>query len=258
MSSFRRDVLEAAALPAAFLLLLAVGWEIMARSMRNPLIPDVAEIGGALERILLDGAFFRQMSVTLQRVMLGFAVAFAASLAIGFGMGRSRRFNQFAEPAVLIGLTVPGLVWALLCVIWFGISLATSTLAVVLSILPPLTLNVAQGVKSVSADLQEISAIYRLSFRARLRFLWLPTLAPFLLSGTRIGLSMAWKVIVLVEIFGLSSGVGYRLNAEFSAMNVAGMLAWTIAFAVVMAFLEYGVIGSLERRSQRWRRVARV
>jgi len=245
-------------LPALFLVLLAIGWELMARSLANPLVPHVGEIGSELARILSDGSFVRQVLVTLGRVALGFVFAFAVSLAVGIAMGRNRYVRQFAEPAVLIGLTVPGLVWALLCVIWFGISLTTSTVAVALSLAPPLTLSIAQGVKTVSAELQEIAAVYQLSQRARLRFLWLPTLYPFLLNGIRIGLSMAWKVIVLVEIFGLSSGVGYRLNVEYSSMNVAGVLAWTIGFAAIMAVLEYGFIGGLERRLTRWRRVASV
>ncbi len=230
----------------------------MARAVNNPLVPDVTEVKEELVRILRSGVFFHQMLVTLGRVALGFAAAFAFSLALGIAMGRSKHVSRFAEPAVLIGLTVPGLVWALLCVIWFGISLTTSTLAVALSLAPPLTLSIAQGVKTVNADLQEITAVYQLSRWARLRFLWLPTLTPFLLNGIRIGLSMAWKVIVLVEIFGLSSGVGYRLNVEYSSMNVAGVLAWTIGFAGVMALLEYGLIGVVERRLTRWRRVASV
>lgn len=230
----------------------------MARALDNPLIPHLDEIGSALARILVDGSFVRQLAVTMGRVTSGFAAAFCASLILGIAIGRNVYFRRFAEPAILLGLTVPGLVWALLCVIWFGISLTTSTLAVALSVAPPLTLSIAQGVRTVSADLQEITAVYQLSSFARLRFLWLPTLVPYLLSGVRIGLSMAWKVIVLVEIFGLSSGVGYRLNVEFSSMNVAAVLAWTIGFAAVMAALEYGIIGGLERRLTRWRRVASV
>ncbi|HEV2573630.1 MAG TPA: ABC transporter permease subunit [Beijerinckiaceae bacterium] len=256
--SFNGPPLSTLLLPALFLILLAVAWEAMASTLANPLVPHVAEIGTELVRIFSDGSFFRQLQVTLGRVGLGFVFAFILSLALGIAMGRNKYVARFAEPAVLIGLTVPGLVWALLCVIWFGISLTTSTVAVALSLAPPLTLSIAQGLKTVSAELQEITAVYQLSWRARLRFLWLPTLYPFLLNGIRIGLSMAWKVIVLVEIFGLSSGVGYRLNVEYSSMNVAGVLAWTIGFALVMAILEYGFIGWLERRLTRWRRVAAV
>jgi NitT/TauT family transport system permease protein len=127
-------------------------------------------------------------------VALGFLVAFVVSLILGICMGRNRYARQFFEPAILIGLTVPGLVWALFCVIWFGISLTTSTLAVALSLSPPLTLSIAQGIKTVNADLQEITAVYRLSIWSRLRFLFLPTLTPFLLNGIRIGLSWAGRL----------------------------------------------------------------
>ena len=244
--------------PPAFLVLLAVAWEGMARALHNPLIPGVEDVAQALGAILSDGSFVSQMAVTLQRVALGFVLAFVVALIAGIGMGRSRKLQQFLEPAILIGLTVPGLVWALLCIIWFGMSLISSTLAVALGIAPALTLSVAQGIRSVNADLVEMAGVFQLSRLARLRLLWFPTLVPFLLSGTRLGLSLAWKVIVLVEVFGLSSGVGYQLNSEFSSQNVAAVLAWTLAFAAVMAVLEYGVIGSLERRATRWKRVATV
>ena len=248
----------AVALPILFLVVLAAAWQVMATTLKNPLIPDVAEIGHELGVIFGDGSFFVQMGITIKRVALGFLLAFALALIAGIAMGRSKRMRQFMEPAILIGLTVPGLVWALLCVIWFGISLSSSTVAVALSITPALTLNVAQGVKAVNADLVEMSGVFQLSAWARLRFLWLPTLYPFLLSGVRLGLSLAWKVIVLVEVFGLSSGVGYQLNVQFSSQNVASVLAWTIGFAGVMALLEYGLIGTLEKRASRWRRVASV
>jgi NitT/TauT family transport system permease protein len=248
----------AIALPILFLVLLAVAWQIMASTLKNPLIPNVAEVGHELGVIFGDGSFFVQMGITIKRVALGFLLAFALALIAGIAIGRSQRIRQFMEPAILIGLTVPGLVWALLCVIWFGISLSSSTVAVALSITPALILNMAQGVKSVNADLVEMSGVFQLSAWARLRFLWLPTLYPFLLSGVRLGLSLAWKVIVLVEVFGLSSGVGYQLNVQFSSQNVASVLAWTIGFAAVMALIEYGVIGTLEKRASRWRRVASI
>lgn len=248
----------AIALPILFLVLLAVAWQIMASTLKNPLIPSVAEVGHELGVIVGDGSFFVQMGITIKRVAFGFVLAFVLALIAGIAIGRSQRIRQFMEPAILIGLTVPGLVWALLCVIWFGISLSSSTVAVALSITPALILNMAQGVKSVNAYLVEMSGVFQLSAWARLRFLWLPTLYPFLLSGVRLGLSLAWKVIVLVEVFGLSSGVGYQLNVQFSSQNVASVLAWTIGFAAVMALIEYGVIGTLEKRASRWRRVASI
>jgi NitT/TauT family transport system permease protein len=121
-----------------------------------------------------------------------------------------------------------------------------------------LTLSVAHGIRAIDPELVEMAHVFHFSRSVRLRYLWIPAIMPFLFSGARMGFSLAWKVIVLVEIFGLSSGVGYQLNAEFSAQNVAGVLAWTIAFGIAMAVIEYGFLQTIERRLTRWRRAVSV
>jgi NitT/TauT family transport system permease protein len=146
----------------------------------------------------------------------------------------------------------------LLCVIWFGVSLANPIVAVAASAAPAIALTVAEGARAIDADLIEMAHVYRFAPRVRLLRVWLPALAPYLLSGSRFGLSLAWKVIVLVEIFGMSSGVGYQLSSAFSSQNVAAVLAWTLAFGGLMAVLEYGVPQSIERYVTRWRRVASI
>lgn len=243
---------------AAFLLLLVSGWHLMSLALDSLLVPGADDIAAEIARLVADPGFYADLGVTFQRVALGFALAFAAALAVGIAMGRSPLARRFFEPAVLIGLTVPGLVWALLCVIWFGVDLINPVMAVALSSAPALTLSIYQGTRTTDPQLLEMAHVYRFSAADRLRHLWLPSLAPALFGGARLGLSLAWKVIVLVEIFGMSSGVGSSINREFAAQNVAGVLAWTALFALVMAALEYGVLQGLENRAARWRKVAAV
>jgi NitT/TauT family transport system permease protein len=242
----------------AFCVLAVPVWGIMAHALASPLVPGVAEIGTEIRRIVSSGLAAQQIAITLWRVVLGFVAAFTVALVVGIPAARSVLVRRFFEPAIVLGLTVPGLVWALLCVIWFGVSLATPVVAIALGIAPALILQIVQGIRAIDADTVEMAHVYKLSRWAKLRYVWFPALVPFMLSGTRLGLSLAWKVIVLVEMFGLSSGVGYQLDSEFSGQNVAGVLAWTIVFWVVMAALDYGVIQTLERRATRWRRVSRL
>jgi len=249
---------QAPAAAGAFLALLTGGWQVMALALDSVLVPGVDAIASEVLRLVADPRFYSDLGVTVQRVLLGFALAFAAALVVGIAMGRSPLARRFFEPAVLIGLTVPGLVWALLCVIWFGVALINPVMAVALSSAPALTLSVYQGTRATDAQLLEMAHVYRFTTRDRLRYLWLPSLAPALFGGARLGLSLAWKVIVLVEIFGMSSGVGASINGEFAAQNVAGVLAWTVLFAAVMALVEYGVLQGLENRAGRWRKVASV
>jgi NitT/TauT family transport system permease protein len=243
---------------AAFLALLCLAWQVMAILLESALVPSVPEIGAALVKILADGSFAEQLGITVLRVALGFACAFVVAVAVGIAMGRNETARRFFEPAVLLGLTIPGLVWALLCVIWFGVDLVNPVAAVALSSAPPLMLTIYQGTRSVDPDLLEMAHVYRFGAGTRLRRLWLPALAPSLFAGARLGLSLGWKVIVLVEVFGMSSGVGYQLNNAFAAQNVAAVLAWTLLFAAVMAVLEYGVLQGLERRVSRWRKTVSV
>jgi NitT/TauT family transport system permease protein len=246
-------------LPAVLLLVLLAGaWQVMAVLLDSLLVPDVPAIAGQLVEIVADGSFAEQLGITVLRVALGFVCAFIVAVAVGIAMGRSEFARRFFEPAVLLGLTIPGLVWALLCVIWFGIDLINPVAAVALSSAPPLMLTIYQGTRSVDPDLLEMAHVYRFSRATRLRRLWLPALAPSLFGGARLGLSLGWKVIVLVEVFGMSSGVGYQLNNEFASQNVAGVLAWTLLFALIMAILEYGVLQELERRASRWRKAVSV
>lgn len=254
----RRRPATALVAPALFILVATGGWQLIASTSSSVLIPDVGEVITSLETILREGGALGELGVTIERVVLGFALAFAVALAAGIAMGRNAFAAAFLEPAVLLGLTIPGLVWALLCVIWFGVALTAPVVAIALSAAPALVLNVVQGMRAIDPGLVEMAHVFRFGRATRLRRLWLPSLAPFLLSGARLGLSLSWKVIVLVEMFGMSSGVGYQLNQAFSAQDVAAVLAWTLLFAVAMGILEYGVLRTIERRVTRWRRVASV
>ncbi|WP_421989822.1 ABC transporter permease [Roseococcus sp.] len=240
-----------------FCVTMAVAWELLARTKQSPQVPDLAEVWSEVTRLLVGGMALEQVGITLWRISLGGVAGFAVAVLLGLAAARSKLFNSFIQPAVVLGLTVPGLVWALLCVIWFGVGLATPVVSIILGIAPPLLVTISQGLRAVDAELTEMAQVFRFSRWARIRYVLLPSIVPFLLGGVRLAFSLAWKVIVLVELFGLSDGVGYQLNSEFSAQNVAGVLAWTLIFWVVMAAIEFGVMQGLENRLTRWRREAR-
>lgn len=240
-----------------FCLLVALLWEVLARAKQSPLVPDLLEVWKEVARLLAGGMALEQVAITLWRIALGGVAGFVVAVLVGLAAARSRLFNAFIQPAVVLGLTVPGLVWALLCVIWFGVGLATPVVSIILGIAPPLLVTISQGLRAVDAELTEMAQVFRFPRWARIRYVLLPSIVPFLLGGIRLAFSLAWKVIVLVELFGLSDGVGYQLNSEFSSQNVAGVLAWTLIFWVVMAAIEFGVMQGLENRLTRWRREAR-
>ena len=242
--------------PSILFCLAVLGfWEVMTRVTASPLVPSVSEVVEEMRRIVFSGLAIKQISITFTRILLGFGVAFVVSLVVGIAAARNSFVRKFVHPAIILGLTVPGLVWALLCVIWFGVSLTTPVVAIALGVAPVMVLHVIQGMHAVDAEIVEMAYVFKLSGRDKIAHIWIPSLIPHLIGGSRVGLSLAWKVIVLVELFGLSNGVGYQLNSEFSSQNVPGVLAWTIVFWAVMIAMEYGFLQTLEGRFTAWRRV---
>jgi NitT/TauT family transport system permease protein len=87
----------------------------------------------------------------------------------------------------------------------------------------------------------------------RLRAVVLPQLAPYLAASGRSGLSITWKIVLVVELLGRPNGVGFALNFYFQNFDVTGIIAYGMAFAVVMLLVESAVLQPLERRANRWR-----
>ena len=77
---------------------------------------------------------------------------------------------------------------------------------------------------------------------------------PFFLAAARTGLSLVWKIVLVVELFGRSNGVGFQLNTYFQLFDVAMILAYALAFCIVIQLIEFGILQPLAARVNRWRR----
>jgi len=204
-------------------------------------------------RLITDGSFFFQMSQSLRRVFVGATVAMIFSIAVGIYMGTVRMGERFFQPLVVLGLTIPGLMWALIAVMLFGINEFASYFAVAVTTFPMLVINIWAGVKSLDKDLMDMSHVFHFTKSMKITQVILPQLVSNIFAATRYGLGLAWKVVVVVEMFGTSNGVGYQVMKSYQVFNMEGVIAWTLTFVVAMIVIEYGIINLIERRLTAWR-----
>ena len=204
-------------------------------------------------RLITDGSFFFHMSQSLRRVIVGATVAMIFSIAIGIYMGTVRMGEHFFQPLVVLGLTIPGLMWALIAVMLFGINEFASYFAVAVTTFPMLVINIWAGVKSLDKELMDMSHVFHFTKSMKITQVILPQLVPNIFAATRYGLGLAWKVVVVVEMFGTSNGVGYQVMKSYQLFNMEGVIAWTLTFVAAMIVIEYGVITFAERRLSIWR-----
>ena len=201
----------------------------------------------------IDGELPWQMGATLARVVAAFVVAMAVGGAVGYAMGRSPRANALADPWLVIALNLPLLVVVILAYIWIGLNDVAAVLAVVVAKAPTVVVTIREGARALDPGLDEMAAAFRLPPLKRFGAVVLPQLAPYLAAAGRSGLSITWKIVLVVELLGRPNGVGFELNVYFQNFDVTGIIAYGLAFAAVMLLVEEILLQPLERRANLWR-----
>jgi NitT/TauT family transport system permease protein len=239
---------------AGSLLALAVLWQIIAIYAENRYLPTPLTVFDVLWREGASGELWKHTSATLLRVAIAFIVSMILGSAIGLFLGRYRTADKFFDAWLILFLNLPALVTITLCYIWFGLTDAAAITAVALNKIPNVAVNMREGARSLSKDLDEMAHIYKFGWWKTLRHVTLPQLAPFFAASARSGLALVWKIVLVVEAFGRSSGVGYRLSIAFQEFDVSTILAYALAFILIVQIIEFAVLQPLQSRMNTWRR----
>jgi NitT/TauT family transport system permease protein len=236
----------------AFFLVLLV-WQLITMRMTSGLFPTPFRVAEAMYDIVATGLFFENIGDSFLRIGIGFVAAMLLGTAVGVLMGSRRFWEQFFQDVIVVGLSLPGLIYALLSVIIFGLGLTAPVVAIVVASYPFIAVNIREGVKSIDKELIDMARAYRVERQKVLRQVILPSLIPFIFAAIRVGFTIAWKVSVLTEVFGASSGVGYMMRVDFQLFKIRGIMAWGLLFGGVMLLIEYGILVPAERHFARWR-----
>lgn len=237
---------------ASALSLLAV-WHVISLFYPPTYLPGPIPVFEEIVRIIGSGEFFVHMYWTIARVGLGFVVSFVVSVVVGVAMGLNRFWEVYLDGPILVGLTIPGLAWAVIGLMLFGLTMSTQIFAIFMVVTPILTVNIWEGTKAIDRKVVEMAMVFRARRAMIIRNVVLPQLVPFALAGFRFGLALSWKTVVIAETFGATSGIGYKIIQARELLSMQGVLAWTLSFTLVMFFLEFGVLQLLEARVTAWR-----
>ncbi len=237
----------------SFVLLLAI-WEIAARAAGSRALPTVETVATALIAAAGTGDLFHHLGITLARSAAAFTMAMAAGTALGLAMGRWRSFALVFDGWVVLLLNLPALVIAMLAYVWFGLTEAAAIGAVAVNKLPLVAVTMREGARSLDRDYAELATIYRFGRWKRFRHVVAPQLVPFFMVAARSGLSLIWKIVLVVELLGRSDGIGFKLQLYFQLFDVPDILAYALAFAGVVQLIEWGILQPLARRAGSWRR----
>lgn len=233
--------------------LLIAAWYLGSQFAGERLLPAPQVVALAMLDEARSGALALNLGVTLARVAAAFIIAMALGCALGLIMGRSRVSDRLGDPWLIVLLNLPALVIIVLAYIWAGLTEIAAVSAVALNKLPIATVTVREGARSLDTALDEMAQVFRMRAWTRIRHIVLPQLAPYLAAAARSGLSLVWKIVLIVELLGRPNGVGFEIGVAFQLFDVTRILAYALAFVAIMLAVETLLVQPLERHIARWR-----
>jgi nitrate/nitrite transport system permease protein len=238
----RIDTYQKVILPLVGAAAVLVVWAIVSATLA-PDLPSPLRTWRESRRYILD-PFFKDGEMnqgmgrlafySLVRVGKGFALALAIGTPIGFLLGLSRRFHQSFDPIVQFMRPISPLAWLPLGLVIFQKSEPAAIFTIALCAMWPTVINTAVGVRSISQDYLNVGRVLRLSRTTTLRRIVIPATLPYVFTGYRLSLGLAWLVIVASEMLTGTPGVGGFLWQEYNSL---------VYSHIILSVLTIGAIG---------------
>ena len=187
---------------------------------------------------------------SLVRVAKGFALALLLGTPIGFLLGLSRSFHQAFDPIIQFLRPISPLAWLPLGLVIFQKSEPAAIFTIALCAMWPTVINTAVGVRSISQDYMNVGRVLRLSRWKMLTKIVVPASLPYVFTGYRLSLGLAWLVIVAAEMLTGTPGVGGFLWQEYNSLVYSHILLSVITIGAI-GFLLDRLMGLLEARVRR-------
>jgi NitT/TauT family transport system permease protein len=220
-------------------------WSAMWDELRDPFVQGVQ----AATRENVYYTFGR----SLIRLGSGFAIAMTLGTILGLAMGLSKVVDAFFHDWVMAILAMPALVWALFLSLAFGFGHTGPIIAVVLTGIPFVIVNVREGVRNTPRELFDMARSFDVPQSRVTRHVLLPSLMPFMFAAIRYAFSIGWKGLVIAEVFGGQDGAGWTIKFWYDAHRAHAVVGYAFFFIIFALLLEKVVFDPISRRAFKWR-----
>ncbi|MDD9148926.1 MULTISPECIES: ABC transporter permease [unclassified Sporolactobacillus] len=183
--------------------------------------------------------FADDMGITIFRVMVGFFLSAIIAVPLGVMLGAYKPIEGFLEPLMSFVRYLPASAFIPLFILWIGVSETQKIAIIFMGSFPQLILMVAAATKSVQNDLIDVSYTLGTSRGAVLWHVILPASMPSIMSSLRMVLGWAWTYIIVAELVGASSGIGYMIIQSQRMLNTSQIFVGILAIGIIGLIFDY-------------------
>lgn len=196
---------------------------------------------------MITVAFWGALGFSFARIAGGFVIAFILALVCGTLSWKCELFREFLHPLVMFMKSVPVVCIIVLLLVWTGAA-NVSIIAVALMVFPPVYFSYLEGLQQTSDSMKEILTIFNVKRFWRIRYYYLSTVMPYLISASKVVVGIAWKSGVAAEVIGIPNGsIGAGIYSAKIGLSTADLFAWTFVIVALSALCEKLFLVSLNR-----------
>jgi NitT/TauT family transport system permease protein len=199
-------------------LLIVVWWLVVARS-DSPIFPNPWQVVTGAWDLAQDGTLWVHIGASLFRVGAGFALAFLVAIPLGLWMGWVSGAFYTLNPLFQMLRPISPIAWIPVAILWFGVGNLSPIFLIFISSVFPMIVQTTVGVRTIDRRYLRAAANFGVSRSVLFRQVVIPAVLPEIIVGMRIGLGVAWLVVVAAEMVALNSGLGYLIMDSRNAGN---------------------------------------
>jgi nitrate/nitrite transport system permease protein len=237
--------------PAVMVALLLVVWELLCRKAGATLPPPSKIVRDAWDLIAhpfydnggLDKGLFWHLSASLYRVAIGYALASIVGVALGTLVGQSIWAMRGLDPIFQVLRTVPPLAWLPLSLAAFRDGQPSAIFVIFITAIWPIIINTAVGIRNIPQDYRNVAAVLRLNPFEFFVKIMVPSAAPYIFTGLRIGIGLSWLAIVAAEMLIGGVGIGFFIWDAWNSSHISEIIVALIYVGLVGFLLDRMVAG---------------
>ena len=237
--------------PAIVIALMVVAWELLCGKTGATLPPPSRVLNDAWELIVnpffdnggLDKGLFWHLSASLQRVAIGYAFAAVVGVALGTLVGQSIWAMRGLDPIFQVLRTVPPLAWLPLSLAAFRDGQPSAIFVIFITSIWPIIINTAVGIRNIPQDYRNVAAVLRLNPLEFFVKIMVPSAAPYIFTGLRIGIGLSWLAIVAAEMLIGGVGIGFFIWDAWNSSHISEIIVALIYVGLVGFVLDRIVAG---------------
>ncbi len=240
--------------PLSVLVALVVIWWVVVLQTESVIFPTPLQVVTGTMELVDDGTLWEHIGASLFRVGTGFFIATLLAIPLGLWMGRVDGAFRTLNPVFQILRPISPIAWIPLAILWFGVGNVSPIFLIFLASVFPMIVQTAAGVHTIEKRYLRAADNFGVSRYTLFRQVIIPAVLPEIIVGMRIGLGVAWLVVVAAEMIALRSGLGYLIMDSRNAGNrydlvIAGM----VIIGIIGLLLDGGMRRLEGLKSIRWR-----